>query len=86
MSLSGVKIMKRKSKPTDSDELKADEVPSDRAQAVVDIILARLTQLHPTQDVGHDDNGQPGDFARHAIGVFQKGVARATKKDEEEGG
>lgn len=61
-----------------------DELSSDRAQSVVDTILARLTQMHPTQDVGQDENGQPGDFARHAIKVFREGVIRAVKEGQKE--
>src|SRR5207302_6315391 len=69
------KAMNRKRTTTDPTQMKASDHSSDRTQVIVDTILARLTQLQPTHDVGQDDTGQPGDFARQVIEVFRDGVA-----------
>ena len=57
---------------------------SARAEAVVDKIFARLTQLHPTQEMDQEENGHAGEFARQVIDRFREGVAKTARDSEPE--
>lgn len=62
-----------------SNQTKPGDDAQDRTREVVDTILARLTQLQPTQELGQEDNGESGEFAHQALQNFRDGVAKTAK-------
>jgi hypothetical protein len=71
--------MKGKPKSAKANQMKPNDHSEDRVHGVVDGLLARLTELQPTQELGKDDNGESGDFARQALEAFREGVAKTAK-------